>query len=270
MLALQEAGPPTGAIAKRLGVGQRTIQRWLAEGHGPYAGPRKPQRCPLNWSTRCLRERWEAGGHNGMLLWKELKTQGYRGSMRSVYRRLATWRDHSRKSELPASHGSILHSPLEDVAPGQVSRWMLARSETLRPEAKAQLDRLRQMDDQLAQARELTHGFLDLIRHHKSRGTRYLAQRCACVHCQAIPPLCSKSRAGQTSDSGGTDASLQYRSGRRAYHPPETRSVDKRMAELGCPPCNTASCQLLDQWDLRRLSPATVRHGSHLILPLLW
>jgi Transposase len=35
MLALQEAGLPTGVIAKRLGVGQRTIQHWLAQKHGP-------------------------------------------------------------------------------------------------------------------------------------------------------------------------------------------------------------------------------------------
>ena len=54
MLALQEAGLPTGAIAKRLGV-----------------GPRKPRRSPLDWSTRYLRERWDAGELNGTVLWSE-------------------------------------------------------------------------------------------------------------------------------------------------------------------------------------------------------
>jgi Homeodomain-like domain len=43
MLALKEAGLSTGAIARRLGVRQRTIQHWLAQQHGPYAGPRKPR-----------------------------------------------------------------------------------------------------------------------------------------------------------------------------------------------------------------------------------
>ena len=47
---------------------------------------------------------------------------------------------------------------------------MLARPGELRPEAEAQLDRITQMDDTLAQARELTHGFLDLIRHHSGEG----------------------------------------------------------------------------------------------------
>jgi len=47
---------------------------------------------------------------------------------------------------------------------------MLARPGELRPEAEAQLDQITQMDSTLAQARELTHGFLDLIRHHSGEG----------------------------------------------------------------------------------------------------
>ena len=47
---------------------------------------------------------------------------------------------------------------------------MLARPGELRPEAQAQLDQITQMDGTLAQARELTHGFLDLIRHHSGEG----------------------------------------------------------------------------------------------------
>ena len=170
VLALQRAGVPTGTIAKRLGVRQRTIQRWLAHEHGAYAGPRKPRRSPLDWSTRYLRERWEAGEHNGTRLWEELKTQGYTGSSRSVYRRLALWRGHPRKLEWPTSSGSVPRSPFEDVTPGQVIGWMVARPETLSPKAQEQLDRITQMDDILAQARELTHGFLHLIRHHSGEG----------------------------------------------------------------------------------------------------
>ena len=131
MLALKEAGLSTGIIAKRLGVEQRTIQRWLALQHGPYAGSRKPRRSPLDWSTRYLRERWEAGERNGTVLWEELKAKGYTGSSRSVYRRLAKWRDHPPKRATPASPGSIPRSPFEDVTPGQVIGWMLARPERL-------------------------------------------------------------------------------------------------------------------------------------------
>jgi hypothetical protein len=73
---------------------------------------------PLDWSTRYLRERWEGGERNGTVLWEELKTQGYTGSSRSVYRPLATWRDHSRKLGLSTSPGSVPRSPFEDVTKG--------------------------------------------------------------------------------------------------------------------------------------------------------
>ncbi len=170
MLALAQAGLPTGTIAKRLGVGPRTIRRWLAVAHGPYAGRRKPRRSPFDWSTRYLRERWEAGERNGTVLWEELKAQGYSGSSRSVYRRLAKFREYPRKRGVSASPESVPRSPFEDVRPGQVIGWMLTRPETLSPEAQQQLDQITQMDSTLAQARELTHGFLDLIRHHSGEG----------------------------------------------------------------------------------------------------
>ncbi len=170
MLALEEAGLPTETIAKRLGVGQRTIQRWLAQEHGAYVGTRKPRRSPLDWSARYLRQRWDAGERNGAVLWEELKAQGYTGSNRSVYRRLAKWRDHPQKLGLPTSPGSVPRSPFEDVTPGQVIGWIVARPETLTSEAQKQLDRLCQMDGTLAQARELTQRWLDLIRHHSGEG----------------------------------------------------------------------------------------------------
>jgi hypothetical protein len=88
VLALAQAGLPTRTIAKRLGVGQRTIQHWLAQEHGPYAGARKPRRSPLDWSTRYLRQRWDAGERNGTVLWEELKAKGYTGSSRSVASRV--------------------------------------------------------------------------------------------------------------------------------------------------------------------------------------
>jgi transposase len=170
MLALKEAGLSTGIIARRLGVGQRTIQRWLAVQHGPYAGSRKLRRSPLDWLTPYLRERWEAGEHNGTVLWEELKEKGYTGSSQSVYRRLAKFREHPPKRATPATPGSIARSPFEDVTPGQVIGWILARPERLPPKAQEQLDRITELDETLAQARALTHGFLHLMRSHSSEG----------------------------------------------------------------------------------------------------
>ena len=136
MLALKEAGLSTGSIAKRLGVKQRTIQRWLALQHGPYAGSRKPRRSPLDWSTRYLRECWEAGERNSTVLWEELKVQGYTGSLRSVYRHLAKFREQPRKRGVPASPESVPRSPFEDVTEGEGRRVDAGPSRVTEPRGR--------------------------------------------------------------------------------------------------------------------------------------
>jgi transposase len=171
MLALKAAGLPTETIATRLGVRPRTIRHWLSQGHGPHAGSRKPRRSRLDWATGYLRQRWEDGEHNGTLLWQELQAKGYRGSQRSVYRRLAQWRQQARQPALPVSAEAVpAGSPFDEVTPSQLIGWILARPEKLTGQAQEQLDRLCLLDAQLGQARELAQGFLELIRHHNAEG----------------------------------------------------------------------------------------------------
>jgi transposase len=167
---LAQTGLSAKVIARRLAVSERTIQRWLAQEHGPYTGTRKLRSSPLDWATRYLRQRWEAGEQNGTVLWEELKGQGYSGSVRSVYRRLALWRDHPRQSQSAASPESVSPAPLNGLTPGKVIRWIVARPEKLSSEANEQLAHLCELDSTLAQARDLTHSFLELIRSHTDEG----------------------------------------------------------------------------------------------------
>jgi transposase len=117
-----------------------------------------------------VEDAWDAGERNGTVLWEELKAKGYTGSSRSVYRRLATWREHPRKRGLPASLESVSRAPFEEVTKGEGRRVDAGPPGELRPEAEAQLDQITHMDGTLAQARELTHRFLDLIRDHSGEG----------------------------------------------------------------------------------------------------
>jgi transposase len=160
MLALRQAGHSTASIARRLGVVPRTLQYWLTQKHGPYTQPRQPRENSLDRSSmRYLRERWEAGERNGTVLWQALKDQGYKGSMRTVYRHLEKLREHS---------ASLPPSPLDGATPAKIIGWLLARPETLDQPTQEQLDQICQMDHQLALARELTHDFLDLVRHQST------------------------------------------------------------------------------------------------------
>lgn len=159
MLALRQAGHSTASIARRLGVVPRTLQYWLTQKHGPYTQPRKPRSSSLDRSMRYLRERWETGERNGTVLWQALKDQGYKGSAPTVYRHLEKLREQSV---------SLPPSPLDGATPAKIIGWILARPETLEQQALEQLDQICQMDHQLALARELTYGFLDLIRHQST------------------------------------------------------------------------------------------------------
>ena len=140
MLALRQAGHSTASIARRLGVVPRTIQYWLTYKHGPYTQPRQPRRSSLDKSSmRYLRERWDAGERNGTVLWQALKDQGYKGSMRTVYRHMEKLREHS--ASLPPSH-------LDGMTPAKVIGWILARPEMLDQQTQEQLDQISQMDHQ--------------------------------------------------------------------------------------------------------------------------
>lgn len=170
VLALAQAHLPTRLIAQRVGVSTRTIERWLAQQHGPHTAVRKPRRSPLDWTTLYLHQRWEAGERNGTVLWEELKAQGYRGSQRSVYPRLGRWRTASRRRSSAADLASVPLSPLEALSPSKVIGWIIARPETLTPEAKQGLENVCQLDSFIGQARDLTQRWLYFIRSHTSEG----------------------------------------------------------------------------------------------------
>lgn len=170
VLALAEAHLPPRLIAERLGVSRRTIGRWLAQQHGPYTAERKPRRSPFDWTTPYLHQRWEEGERNGRVLWEELQAQGYTGSQQSVYRRLVRWRADPRRRSSAADLASVPASPLEALSPSKVIGWIIARPETLTPEAKQRLELVCQLDPLIGQARDLTRAWLGFIRAHTSEG----------------------------------------------------------------------------------------------------
>jgi transposase len=77
-------------------------------------------------------QRWAEGCHNGLQLWRELQTQGYRGAERSVYRFLATLRQRcagaarteSDSSNSPAVRQRHPSGPLDTVVVRQ-ALWLV-------------------------------------------------------------------------------------------------------------------------------------------------
>ena len=82
----QKHGMKSAEIAQKLGVTQRTIQRWIARGDIPSSGPRKQRPRLLDPYKASILERLQQGCHNKAQLERELRAKGYKGSGRALYR----------------------------------------------------------------------------------------------------------------------------------------------------------------------------------------
>ena len=84
LVALRAGGASCRAIAARLGMGERTVQRWLRAGHFPERRRRSERPGQVARYAAYLRDRWAQGCHNATGLWRELRARGYRGGYGSV------------------------------------------------------------------------------------------------------------------------------------------------------------------------------------------
>jgi transposase len=191
-LALAQAHLPISLIAERLGVSRRTIERWLTQEHGPSMAERQPRRSPFEWTTPYLHQRWEEGERNGRVLWEELQAHGYTGSQQSVYRRLVRWRAGHRHRSSAADLASVPASPLEALSPSKVIGWIIARPETLTPEAKQGLELVCRLDPLIGQARDLTRAWLGFIRALTSEGLDAWLNE---MHASGIPSFVAFARS---------------------------------------------------------------------------
>jgi hypothetical protein len=125
-----------------------------------------------------------------------LKGRGYTGSLRSIYRRLATFRGGPRpyRSPSPAAAEAVPCAPLEDLTPGKIIGWIIARPETLTAEGKERLEGVCQLDPVIAQARNLTQRWLGLLRSHTSEGLETWLRE---MRASAIPAFVSFARSGE-------------------------------------------------------------------------
>jgi predicted transcriptional regulator len=86
VLSLAQAGWSREHIAEHIGVGKRTVSRWLAQQRGPHTGPRRARRHRHEGLVAAVRASWEAGEQNGTVIWQALQAQGFTVSRASVFR----------------------------------------------------------------------------------------------------------------------------------------------------------------------------------------
>jgi len=93
VVALRARGATCRTIALRVGISERTVQRWLRTGHFPERRRRSERPGQLGRHAAYLQARWAEGCHNATRLHQELQDRGFRGSYESVAAFVAPWRD---------------------------------------------------------------------------------------------------------------------------------------------------------------------------------
>ena len=92
VVSLFNSGQTQAAISRTLGIGRKTIRRWLRRGEFPERKP--PHRPPPKVSEFAdyLQQRWNEGCHNASRLYQEIRQKGYSGKRAMVRRFVSGWR----------------------------------------------------------------------------------------------------------------------------------------------------------------------------------
>ena len=156
---LYRAGMPIAEIARTLRMSRNTASKYLRAEDFPERLPKSPGPANLLPYHAHLAARWEAGCHNGRVLWEELRDLGYSGSIQTVQRYLGPWRLHPRRGPSP-----LPPTPLSPATPHRAARFFTQPAESRSAESQAHLQRLRRLDPELHQLAKLATAFGDMVR----------------------------------------------------------------------------------------------------------
>jgi transposase len=169
---LHRQGWTTPAIARKVGLGQRTIFRYLHTSTCPGQQHRSTYgRSLLTPYTDYLLSRWNAGCRTAMQLFRELQPQGYTGS----YAVVAAYASRLRQAQgLPPGRrhpGQTRPRVAEPTFPPLTPRratWIVLRREAQRTEAEVQqLAQIRAQSAELTEAIDLAQDFAQLVRQRQ-------------------------------------------------------------------------------------------------------
>jgi transposase len=170
--ALHRQGWTAPAIAQHVGLGLRTVQRDLQS--ATFTGRKRRSdlgTSVLNPYKPYLLERWNAGCHTALRLFRALQPQGYTGS----YARVAAYARRLRQAQgLPPAHRrprqalpTVVEPPYQPLTPRRAT-WLVLRGETQRTAAETQqLTQLHAQSAEVAEAIDLAQDFATLVRQRQ-------------------------------------------------------------------------------------------------------
>jgi transposase len=150
VVALFHSGHSQAAISRTLGIGKKTVRRWLRRGEFPERKP--PHRPPPKVSKFAdyLQQRWNEGCHNASRLYREIRQQGYLGKGVMVARWVAAWRKTGKATSRKAP---------KRISPRQAALLVTRPADQLKHEQQQLLDHLARHCPAIIELRKLALGF---------------------------------------------------------------------------------------------------------------
>jgi len=173
IIELHDQGLPAIEIASRMGISGRTVHRWLAHGSFPEARRRRRRPSLIDPYERYVLQWWHEGNRNGLQLYRERTSRGYKGSSKAVYNYLATLRtpqsDAAQSVPVkPRRRKSVLSlpAPLENFSAQRATWLFVCQPEKLDQIQQEELMLIRQASPSAETAYGLAQGFMQMIREH--------------------------------------------------------------------------------------------------------
>jgi transposase len=158
VMALHKQGMKVKEIAKRVGLGTRTVQRWLTSDNYPETHYHtRHHRSRFDMYAAYVQQRWDGGGHNIQQIWREIKAQGYPHSDRALRAHLEPLRGRGKADILAAS--SLDHFSAKETT------WLFLRPiKDLEEKEQQELATIRQASETAETIYQLAQGFLQIVR----------------------------------------------------------------------------------------------------------
>lgn len=160
--ALSQQGLTPVEIAARVGLGERTVYRWLARQQVPDWHHRFRRASVLDPYKAYVLKRWQEGCRKGVQLLHELQARGYRGSTRAIYSYLALL----NASGDAAPQAATAQEPFS----ARRAVWLLIQDlQKLDAAQQQHLAFIRQASPQVEQAYQLAQAFTQMLRQRQGQ-----------------------------------------------------------------------------------------------------
>ena len=168
IVTLDKQGVKHKDIAKMIGVGERTVHRYLSREAFPERAERCKQPHSLDPYVPHLVKRWEEGCHNGRQLWREICLQGFTGAASLIYRYIERFRQYdglpSSKQER-ASGGTKV--PLA-CTPKKAAWFFLRRPSDLSEEERTTLETYLKEHENVVEVYDFAQAFAKMLREQQA------------------------------------------------------------------------------------------------------